>query len=323
MLASETLSVGGRQSSASTGSFCRRRRHLSAWRQHAARPFRAQRPASWTPRLSGRFDDDHLHRPQPDHPSEQRLPALPYRTLRPWWSTPSSLRWAPEFPLIVYSHGFGATAASALPTLDRSPRTARRRGPDFPLSTTGLTGGLDLLDYVNQPGDVGFVILRCSSWTSRMARPCITRSSPSDRSRRTFPRSGHHPRCFYDSCCPRYWHRCCCGDGRRAERPDRTGRPVAGTYFEASSSVAYRQRHQGHDRHLCHQSAIYAEAPAQVLPLAHRSAPRGLRHGAVEPNCQQDDGRVLRPLPRDGPDLAQIKRAGSKPGVTTIRVRVH
>jgi predicted dienelactone hydrolase len=93
-------------------------------------------------------------------PASNGSPALPYRTLSTLVVYPKQpsgeLR---KFPLIVYSHGFGATAASAMPTLESlASHGYVVAAPDFPLSTTGLLGGLDLLDYVNQPGDVSFVI---------------------------------------------------------------------------------------------------------------------------------------------------------------------
>jgi predicted dienelactone hydrolase len=78
------------------------------------------------------------------------------------------LRRGRGFPLVVFSHGFTGTgpAYEALLTL------LARRGyvvaaPTFPLSSRGAPGGPRLVDYVNQPADVSFVLSR----TQRLAGP--------------------------------------------------------------------------------------------------------------------------------------------------------
>ena len=65
------------------------------------------------------------------------------------------------FPLVVFSHGFGANGPAYKPLLE----LLVRRGyvvaaPTFPLSSSGAPGGPKLGDYVNQPGDVSYVITR-------------------------------------------------------------------------------------------------------------------------------------------------------------------
>jgi predicted dienelactone hydrolase len=65
------------------------------------------------------------------------------------------------FPLIVFSHGFGANGPAYKPLLE----LLVRRGyvvaaPTFPLSSSGAPGGPKLGDYVNQPGDVSYEITR-------------------------------------------------------------------------------------------------------------------------------------------------------------------
>ena len=64
------------------------------------------------------------------------------------------------FPLLVFSHGFGASGpAYRVALLDRLAREGFVvAAPSFPLTSTGAPGGLKLGDYVNQPGDVSFVI---------------------------------------------------------------------------------------------------------------------------------------------------------------------
>lgn len=64
-----------------------------------------------------------------------------------------------RFPLVVFSHGFTASG----PAYETLLRQFVAHGyvvaaPTFPLSSSGAPGGPRLLDYLNQPGDVSFVI---------------------------------------------------------------------------------------------------------------------------------------------------------------------
>lgn len=64
-----------------------------------------------------------------------------------------------RYPLIVFSHGFGASGpAYALLLRKWAAEGYVIAAPTFPLSRGGAPGGPDLFDYVNQPGDVSFVI---------------------------------------------------------------------------------------------------------------------------------------------------------------------
>jgi dienelactone hydrolase len=77
-------------------------------------------------------------------------------------STPSAkpARRAGPFPLIVFSHGFTASGPAYGEVLLR--RIAAHgyvvAAPTFPLSNRNAPGGPKLVDYVNQPADVSFVI---------------------------------------------------------------------------------------------------------------------------------------------------------------------
>ena len=75
-------------------------------------------------------------------PASNGYPALPYRSLSTLIVYPKQPSGQHQlFPLIVYSHGFGATTASAVPTLDSlASHGYVVAAPDFPLSTTGLPG---------------------------------------------------------------------------------------------------------------------------------------------------------------------------------------
>jgi alpha-beta hydrolase superfamily lysophospholipase len=82
------------------------------------------------------------------------------------------------FPLVVFSHGFTATGPAYEPLLALFVRAGYVvAAPTFPLSSAGAPGGPLLTDYVNQPGDVSFVMTQ------------VLRLARSDRSlRRTIDR---------------------------------------------------------------------------------------------------------------------------------------
>lgn len=78
------------------------------------------------------------------------------------------LRRGRGFPLVVFAHGFTATG----PAYEFLLTMLVRRGyvvaaPTFPLSSAGAPGGPRLVDYVNQPADVSYVLTR----TRRLAAP--------------------------------------------------------------------------------------------------------------------------------------------------------
>jgi alpha-beta hydrolase superfamily lysophospholipase len=63
------------------------------------------------------------------------------------------------FPLVVFSHGFGASGPAYEPLLDRFVAQGYVvAAPTFPLSNGAAPGGPRLTDYVNQPADVSFVL---------------------------------------------------------------------------------------------------------------------------------------------------------------------
>jgi dienelactone hydrolase len=65
-----------------------------------------------------------------------------------------------NFPLLAFSHGSGGNSMSRL--TDLTARLVREGfvvvAPTFPLSSADAPGGTTAADYVNQPGDVSFVI---------------------------------------------------------------------------------------------------------------------------------------------------------------------
>jgi fermentation-respiration switch protein FrsA (DUF1100 family) len=65
-----------------------------------------------------------------------------------------------DFPLLVFSHGYGGNSTSRL--ADLTERLVRKgfvvAAPTFPLSSDNAPGGTTQADDANQPGDVSFVI---------------------------------------------------------------------------------------------------------------------------------------------------------------------
>lgn len=142
---------------------------------------RAGAPASRAAATQSRYDADRTYavgtrtltlvdtsRPTP---ANRTAPALPSRTLVTALfypaAGPADAPDAPDakpatggkFPLIVFSHGFGANG----PIYSFLLRRIAAEGyvvaaPTFPLSSAGAPGGPALGDYVNQPADVRFVI---------------------------------------------------------------------------------------------------------------------------------------------------------------------
>lgn len=99
-------------------------------------------------------------------PPTRKFAGAPQRTLRTVIWQPADTR---PLPLVVMAHGFGGLPEK----FDAFARTVATAGfvvaaPAFPLTNEGAPGGHDvgLRDFVNQPGDVSFVISRLleASW---------------------------------------------------------------------------------------------------------------------------------------------------------------
>lgn len=73
-------------------------------------------------------------------------------------NAPSDTRDGP-YPLIVFGHGLGSGGAEYRGLLERWAAAGYVvAAPQFPLTHAGTAGGLDPSDYVNQPGDLSYVI---------------------------------------------------------------------------------------------------------------------------------------------------------------------
>jgi predicted dienelactone hydrolase len=107
--------------------------------------------------------------PNRDYPGAPAR-TLPVVVLYPATGTPGAntvadakpARKAGPFPLVVFSHGFTANGPAYQEWLLKgiAEQGYVVAAPTFPLSRGQAPGGPRLLDYVNQPGDVSFVIDR-------------------------------------------------------------------------------------------------------------------------------------------------------------------
>ena len=130
-----------------------------------------ERPTPDGPFAVGRRDETFVDTTRPTK-ANREAPALPSRTLRtvvlyPAAGAPAEqeVPGAPPlvdegpYPLVVFAHGFTANADVYV----RAMRQWAAAGyvvaaPTFPLTSAGALGGLDVTDYVEQPGDVRFVL---------------------------------------------------------------------------------------------------------------------------------------------------------------------
>ena len=104
-------------------------------------------------------------------PAHASLPALPSRTLptQVWYPAQAPAGAAPvanaplaaggPFPFVASSHGLGeVNVGEAYLAIALARRGFVVAAPTFPLTNIAAPGGFDLVDAVNQPGDVRFVI---------------------------------------------------------------------------------------------------------------------------------------------------------------------
>ncbi len=99
-------------------------------------------------------------------------PGSPSRTLSTLIVSPKRQHRFERFPLIVFSHGFTANGPSYALLLEQFAAAGYVvAAPTFPLSSGGAPGGPNLADYLNQPGDVSFVITQMLRLNRRVGSP--------------------------------------------------------------------------------------------------------------------------------------------------------
>ncbi|MGH9018730.1 MAG: neocarzinostatin apoprotein domain-containing protein [Acidimicrobiales bacterium] len=85
------------------------------------------------------------------------------------------------YPLIVFAHGFGSDLTGYLPLLEKWASAGFVvAAPLFPLTNAKTPGGPDLSDYVNQPGDMSFVITQLVHQSAASAGPLSDLIDPSE-----------------------------------------------------------------------------------------------------------------------------------------------
>ncbi len=261
-------------------------------------------------------------------PTSNGYPALPYRTLTTLVVHPEQRSvQRREFPLVVYSHGFGATAASALPTLESlASHGFVVAAPDFPLSTPGLPGSLDLLDYKSQPGDVSFVITQILKLDRTSSSPLYQQIE--------IHRIGVAGHSLGAVTTLAVAYNSCCHDPRISAAVEMDGElnvpigPVgtfAGTYFKGHNAplLVVNGTKDTVSPYAVSQ-ATYAKAPVPKYFLSLIGAPH--EGFAMVPWSSPVNNTIAAFFDRylgTGQSVAQIKRAGTKQGVTTIQVNTR
>jgi dienelactone hydrolase len=226
------------------------------------------------------------------------------------------LRHPGGFPLVVFSHGFGASGPAYRPLLQRLAAEGYVvAAPTFPLSSGAAPGGPALRDYVNQPADVSFVIGR------------VLRLARADHSlRRTVDRhdvgiAGHSLGAIttlglaLNSCC----------HDRRVEAavafsglllPFGSGTPYAGpipplmlVHGDKDGTVPYSG-----------STSIYAQAPAPKALLTLLGAPHTpFVPPWLDPTVRSVTDFLDGYLKHDRRALRRLGRDGDVPGVATLQ----
>jgi dienelactone hydrolase len=257
-------------------------------------------------------------------PPNNGIPAVPSRSLRTLIVYPHLSGRPGEFPLIVYSHGFGATAASATPTLDAlASHGYVVAAPDFPLSTTGLPGSLDLFDFKNQPGDVSFVITEMLKQNASRGSPVYHRIEAHQ-----IGVMGHSLGAVttlavsYNSCCRDHRIRAVVEMDGELNVPIGPPGQFAGNYFKGHNAPLLVVN--GTKDTLAHypvSRTIYAKAAAPKYFLTLIGAPHdGFATEPWSPTVNKTVAAFFDRYLGTGQTVSQIKRAGSQHRVATMQV---
>jgi predicted dienelactone hydrolase len=257
-------------------------------------------------------------------PAANGTPAVPSRSLATLIVYPKLSGRHRAFPLVVFSHGFEATAASLTPTMDAlASHGYVVAAPDFPRSTTGLPGGLNLLDFKSQPGDVSFVI-------TQMLKQNGSQGSPVFHEIETH-RIGVMGHSLGAVTTLAVSYNSCCRDARIQAAVEMDGElnvPVGplgqfpGTYFKGHNPpLLVVNGTKDTIGPYAVARAIYAKAPAPKYFLSLIGAPHvGF---AMAPWSSTTNTTIVEFFDRylgTGESVAQIKRAGNQHGIATMQV---
>jgi predicted dienelactone hydrolase len=110
----------------------------------------------------------------------KQAPGKPFRTLVTTIVYPADRNGAP-FPLIAFSHGFGAGPRDYISLLNYwASEGFVVAAPTFPLTNTATPGGADENDLSNQPGDISFVITSVLSASASRGNPLSGLVNPNE-----------------------------------------------------------------------------------------------------------------------------------------------
>jgi dienelactone hydrolase len=121
----------------------------------------------------------------PGHPGRTLVTTVLYPTAGAPRSRPvpdaAADRAGGPYPLVVFAHGFGSDVTSYLPLLQRWAAAGFVvAAPLFPLTNAATPGGPDLSDYVNQPGDMSFVVTQILQQSAAATGPLAGLVDPSE-----------------------------------------------------------------------------------------------------------------------------------------------
>ena len=109
----------------------------------------------------------------PGHPGRSLVVSIFYPSIGPNLErdAPPDQTAAP-YPLIVFAHGFGSSPAAYQQLLVAWASAGYVvPAPTFPLTNSDAPGGPDLADYVNQPGDLSFVVTQLEAQSQQSLAP--------------------------------------------------------------------------------------------------------------------------------------------------------
>jgi predicted dienelactone hydrolase len=229
-----------------------------------------------------------------------------------------------EFPLVVFSHGFDASAASLTPTMNAlASQGYVVAAPDFPRSTTGLSGGLDLLDFKNQPGDVSFVITEMLKQNGSQGSPVYHEIEA-----HRIGVIGHSLGAVTTLALS---YNSCCRDARIRAAVEMDGElnvPVGplgqfdGTYFKGHNPpLLVVNGTKDTIGPYAVARAIYAKAPAPKYLLSLIGAPHvGFAMAPWSSTVNKTVAAFFDRYLGTGQSVARIKQAGSQHGIATMQV---
>jgi predicted dienelactone hydrolase len=224
-----------------------------------------------------------------------------------------------KFPLIVFSHGFTAKGSFYAPFLSAwAAHGYVIAAPNFPLSSANAPGGPTIVDYANQPGDVSFVITKVVELNNRRSSPlaglinvnsigvvghslgAITTLGVADNS--------------------------CCQDPRISAAVTIAGLELpfpGGTYF-VGHDAPLLLIHGTADQTIGYSSSqtLFADAQAPKFFLTLQGAPHSPFFDPWAPVITNTVLAFLDHYLGHDEGTAQIRKAGTVPGVSSIQIRL-